>query len=345
MGAFFEFNDQKRMEEKEVQWEIQPGLYQKVHGFNLLTLNPSRSHIGIVGLDSQIYFIDENGRTCFKIQAPFQAQVLGMDGIMQSGYIYGDQQIMLMDFTRQSTSYILLNESLWAPPLVNYFAQQIVLLSKEPQLARYAFSGEQLSSVPLKQPYQRGLSCEAFGVVLYNDNELAGYAGNENPVFKISLPAPVVTMDWVDGHLIGATGDHQVFSFNLLNGQAPKGRFLRRSRPITIASTRPFLLIEDDDHLHWLDVDLATIARHSICSKDSRFMIEEDDFVEIMKHHDGICGMDEKQRMIWRVSSSDPINDFALTRNGLVMLTEDSIGYVALENAGQQRQRSDYLEI
>jgi hypothetical protein len=55
--------------------------------------------------------------------------------------------------------------------------------------------------------------------------------------------------------------------------------------------------------------------------------------------------MNDQQRMLWRVSSPDPINEFALTRNGLVMVTEDSLRYVALNNGGQQRRRSDYLEI
>jgi hypothetical protein len=344
VGDFFEFNDQKRMEDKEVLWDLQPGLYQKVHGFNLLTLNPSRSHVGIVGLDGQIYFIDENGQACFKIRAPFQAEVIGMDAGMQSGYIYGDQQILLMDLTSQSTSYILFNESLYAPPLVNYYSQQIVLLSKEAHIAWYAFSGELLNSVPLKQPYQRGLSCEAFGVVLYNDHELTGFSENGDPVFKLSLPAPIVKIDWVDGHVVGALKDNQIFSLNLLDGQAHKGKFLKRSRPFTIASTQPFLLIEDDDRLHCLDVDLSTISRHSIYSKDSRFMVENKNFIEITKRKDGLYCMDDQQRMIWRVSSPDPINEFALTRNGLIMVTEDRLRYVAFKNAGQQRQRSDFLE-
>lgn len=345
VADFFEFNDQQRVEEKEILWDLQPGLYQKVHGFNLLTLNASGSHVGIVGLDGQIYFIDENGQSCFRIRAPFQAEVMGMNASMESGYIYGDQQILLMDFTSQSTSYILFNESLYAPPLVNYDSQQIFLLSNDAQFVRYAFCGEQLSSVQLKTPYQRGLSCEAFGVVLYNDHELTGFYENGKPDFKISLPAPIVNIDWVSGHVIGATQDNQIFSLNLLNGQAQKGKFLKRSRPFTVASTQPFLLIEDDDRLHYLDVDLSTISQHSIYSKDSRFMVENKNFVEIMKRKDGLYCMDDQQRMLWRVISADPINEFALTRNGLIMVTEDSLRYVALDNVGQQRRRSDYLEI
>ena len=342
---FFEFNDSRRVEEKEVLWDLQPGIHQKVQGFNLLTLNPSRSHIGMIGLDAQVYFIDESGRFSSKIRAPFRTEIIGMDAAMENGFIFGEQQILLMDFKAQSTGFILLQASLLVAPVVNFRAQQAITVNTEKKLIRYSFSGEQLDSLPLKAGYRRGLSCDAFGLVLFNDDELAGISNEGRFVFKISLPAPVLMIDQVEEHLIGATADHQLFSVNLSNGKPEKGKFLKRARPFTVVSTRPLLIIEDDNHLHYLDVNLEPVSKHSVQSGDSRFLIEDGRLFEIGKHANGLFCMDDRQQMIWRVGSEDPITDFALTRNGLIMLTEESLKYIALKATGEQpTQRSDYLE-
>ena len=95
-------------------------------------------------------------------------------------------------------------------------------------------------------------------------------------VFKISLPAPVLTIDHVDEHLIGATGDNQLFSVNLSNGKPEKGKFLKRVRPFTVVSTRPLLIAEDGNCLHYLDLNLESVSTYPIQSKDSRFLIEDD---------------------------------------------------------------------
>jgi hypothetical protein len=345
-GDFFEFNDSKRVEEKEALWSLQPGLYQKVQGFDLLTLNPSRSHIALIGLDGQVYFVDESGQFSSKIRAPFRAEVIGMNTGMELGYIYGDKQILLMDFTKQTTGFILLKASLLATPVVNFWSQQVVILTDDVQLIRYSFSGEQLGSVPLKKEYRKGLSCDAFGMVLFNDYELAGLSNEGQVVFKISLAAPILSIDWVDEHVIGATKDNQLFSVNLSSAKPQKGKFRKLSRPFRFAAAQPFLIIEEDERLHHLDLDLASISQHSIQSKDSRFMVEDGNVFEIAKRDDGLFCMDDRQQMIWRVCSADPITDFALTRNGLIMVTEDNLHYVEIKTRnGQTTQRSDYLEI
>lgn len=344
-GDFFEFNDLRRVEEKEVLWNLQPGIHQKVQGFNLLTQNPSRSHIGIIGLDAQVYFIDESGRFSSKIRAPFRTEIIGMDAAMEHGFIYGEQQILLMDFNAHTTAFILLKASLLSTPVVNFRVHQVIVLSAEKKLCRYSFSGERLDSVPIKNEYRRGLSCDAFGMVLFNDHELAGLSNEGRIVFKISLPAPILKIDHVDEHLIGATGDNQLFAVNLSNGRPEKGKFLKRARPFSVVSIRPLMIIEKDNRLHCLDVNLEPISKHAIQSRDSRFMIEDGQLFEIGKHRDGLFCMDDRQQMIWRVGSADPINDFALTRNGLIMLTEDTLSYVAIKGTGAQpTQRSDYLE-
>ena len=106
------------------------------------------------------------------------------------------------------------------------------------------------------------------------DNEPRGFSENGNTVCKASLPAPIGTIVWVNGHIIGATNDNRIFSLNVLNAQAHKGKFLKRFRSFTVASTQPFLLIEDDDSLHCLGVDLSTISQHTIYSKDSSFVTD-----------------------------------------------------------------------
>ena len=335
----------RRVEEKEVLWNLQPGIHQKVQGFNLLTLNPSRSHIGIIGLDAQVYFIDESGRFSSKIRAPFRTEVIGMDAAMENGFIYGEQQILLMDFKLQSTGFILLKASLLSTPVVNFRAHQAFIVTAEKKLVRYSFSGEQLDSVPVKNEYRQGLSCDASGMVLFNDHELAGFSNEGRVVFKIGLPAPILTIDHVDEYLIGATRDNQLFSLNLSNGKPEKGKFLKRARPFTVVSTRPLLIVEDDNRLHYLDAGLEPVSKHSIQSKDSHFMIEDGQLFEIGKHGDGLFCMDDRQQMNWRVRSADPITDFALTRNGLIVLTEENLQYVALKaTSGEPTQRSDYLE-
>ena len=344
-GDFFEFNASRRVEEKEVLWNLQPGIHQKVQGFNLLTLNPSGSHIGIIGLDAQVYFIDESGRFSSKIRAPFRTEVIGLDAAMEHGFIYGEQQILVLDIKAPSTGFILLQPSLLSAPVVNFGAQQAFILSPEKMLIRYSFSGEQLDRVSVKNEYRRGLSCDAFGLILFNDQELAGFSNEGRMVFKISLPAPVLTIDHVDEHLIGATGDNQLFSVNLSNGKPEKGKFLKRARPFTVVSTRPLLIVEDGNCLHYLDVNLESVSKYSIQSKDSRFLIEDGRLFEIAKQGDGLFCMDDRQQLIWRVGSADPINDFALTRNGLIMLTEDNLQYIALKATGEKAtERSDFLE-
>jgi hypothetical protein len=345
-GDFFEFNDARRVEEKEVLWNLQPGIHQKIQGFNLPTLNPARSHVGIIGLDAQIYFIDESGQFSSKIRAPFRAEAMGMDTAMEYGYIYGEQQILLLDFNAQTTGFILLKTNLLSLPVINFNAQQVFILTEEKTLVRYSFCGEQLDSIPAKNTYRRGFSCDAFGMVLYNDRELAGFSNEGQVVFKMSLPAPLVTIDYVDDHLIGATKDNQLFCVNLFSGKPQKGKFLKRAHPFSVVSTRPLLIIEDDRLLHYLDVDFASISKHSIQSKDSCFLIEDSHFFEIGKHEDGLFCMDDRQQMIWRVRSEDPVLDFMLTRNGLIMLTEENLQYVAMKStSGRTTELSDYLEV
>jgi hypothetical protein len=268
-----------------------------------------------------------------------------MDAAMEHGFIYGEQQILVMDFNMQSTGFILLQASLLLAPVVNFRAQQVVILNSDKKLIRYSFSGEQLDSVSVQTEYRWGLSCDAFGMVLFNENQLAGLSNEGRIVFKISLPAPIAKIDFVDAHLIGATEDNQLFSVNLSNGKPEKAKFLKRARPFTIVSTRPFLIIENGNCMQYLDVNLEPISKHSIRSKDSQFLIEDGRVFEIGKQGDGLFCMDERQQMIWRVGSRDPITDFAPTRNGLIMLTEESLQYVALKATGDQpTQRSDYLE-
>jgi hypothetical protein len=344
-GDFFEFNESRRVEEKEILWDLQPGIHQKVQGFNLLTLNPSRSHIGIIGLDAQVYFIDDSGRFSSKIRAPFRTEVIGMDAAMEHGYIYGEQQILMMDFNAQRTGFILLQASLLLAPVVNFRAQQAVILNSDKKLIRYSFSGEQLDSVSVKNEYRRGLSCDAFGMVLFNDDQVAGLSNEGRVVFKISLPAPIRKIDYVDEHLIGATEDNQLFSVNLSNGKPDKAKFLKRARPFTVSSTRPLLIIENGNCMQYLDVNLEPISKHSIRSKDSHFLIEDGRVFEIGKQAEGLYCMNDRQQMIWRVCSQEPITDFALTRNGLIMLTEENLQYVTFNaKGGEPTQSSDYLE-
>jgi hypothetical protein len=115
----------------------------------------------------------------------------------------------------------------------------IFIVTEEKTLVRYSFSGEQIDSMPVKNTYRRGFSCDAFGMVLYNDRDLAGFSNEGQVVFKMSLPASLVTIDYVDDHLIGATKDNQFFCVNLSSGKPKKGKFLKRAHPFRVVSTRP----------------------------------------------------------------------------------------------------------
>jgi len=345
-GEFFEIKDDKRVLDKNIIWTIRPGGYSKISPLSLLTVSAGGDLFGVIGKDGCINFYDERGDYKYHTFFTSIVKLIGISDSSQFGYIFGGNEIMVVDFQNDRKKYIMFEKSLAGKPMINYHHQKIFMLSKEKELLIYDFEGHLIKTVPLKKDYQSGISCEAYGIVLYNDQEIKGFSGEGKSFINYSLKDEISNIFYHDHILIYSSKDRSIFTFDLSTLKGKKKLLEDKEGDLKIVSANPFLITTGKGRLHHLDSNLSTISMHEIESPDSLFFMEGDRYYEILKKHDRFYCYDDKKEMIWRYISEERIQESALMGGGLVFVTQDSVQYLEIkQRVESQKHFSQYLEI
>jgi hypothetical protein len=344
-GEFFEFKEDKRTFDKESAWTASPGSHHPITHLNLLSVGASGHGLGLIGKDGDIHFYDEQGTQRFTTPFSARVDIIGISDSFHQGYVYGGREILIVDFRNNRTKYILFENSFLGKPLINYYHQNIFLLSKEKELLIYDFEGHLNKAISLNRDYQRGLACESYGIILFKDQKLTGFSHEGKILFKCPLKDRISDIYYTGHTLIWSTKNHRLFTFDLSNLKGKKGELKDKNGDMRIVSTNPLLIVAGKKKLHHLDKDLSTISIHQIESPNSHFFIEGNNFYEIIRELEGFYCYDEKRKMVWRFTSEDRIGESDLMGSGLAFITEDSLQYIAVKNKeGSKKHFSQFLE-
>jgi len=345
-GDFFEIKDDKRVLDKETTWTIRPGGYSEIAPLSLLTVNAGGHVFGLIGRDGYISFYDERGVCKYHTSFTSMVKVIGISDNFQYGYIYGGNEMMIVDFQNKEKKYFLFEKLFLGKPLINYHYQKIFTVSREKELLIYDFKGRLINTIPLKKDYKKGISCEAYGTILFNDQEIKGFSGEGKAIFNYPLKGEILNIFYSDPVLIYSVKDRSIFTIDLSNLKEKKKALDDRKEDLMIVSVNPLFVITGNETLHHLDLNLSTISTHKIESPDSLFFIDDDHIYEITRRHDRFYCYDDKREMIWRHISKERIKESALMSGGLVFITRDSVQYLEIKHKSEsQKHFSQYFEI
>jgi hypothetical protein len=345
-GDFFEIKDDKRVLDKETTWTIRPGGYSKTAPLRLLTVNAGGYVFGLIGRDGYVSFYDERGVYKYNTSFTTMVEVIGISDNSQYGYIHGGNEMMIVDFQNKEKRYILFEKSFLGKPLINYHHQKIFAVSKEKELLIYDFKSHLINTIPLKKDYKKGISCEAYGAILFNDKEIKGFTGEGKAILNYPLEGKILNIFYSDPVLIYSTKDRFIFKIDLSNLKGKKKAIEGGKEDLMIVSVNPLFIITGNETLHHLDSNLSTISTHRIESPDSLFYIDDGHFYEITRRHDRFYCYNDKREMIWRYISKERIKECALMRSGMVFVTQDSVQYLEIKHKSEYRKHySQYLEI
>jgi len=344
-GEFFEFKEDKRVIDKESVWTIRPGSHHPLTHLSLLSVNAPGNGLGVIGQDGHIYFYDEQGTQRFVTSFSAKVDTIGISDAFHKGYVYGGREILILDFRNNQKKYIFFEVPFLGKPLINYDHQKIFVISKEKKLLIYDFEGHLVEAVPIKRGYQKGLACESYGIILFDDQELTGFSNEGRILFRYPLKDKISDIYYTGYTVICSTKNHSLYNLNLSNLQGKEKELKDKNGNIRIISTNPLFILVGKERLHHFDKDLSPISIHQIGSPNSHFFIYRNDFYEIIREPDRFHCYDEKKKMVWRFTSDEKIEESALMRSGLAFITQNSIQYVAIKNKeGSQKHFSEFLE-
>ena len=345
-GAFFEFKEDKRIFDKESIWSKRPGGHHPIGQMGKLSVNATGNGLGLIGRDGCIHFYDEEGACHFETTFPAMVDTIGMSDSFHAGHVYGERELIIVDFRNHNKKYILFEKSFCGRPVINYPLQKIFLISKEKKLLIHDFEGRLLTAASLKGDYQKGIACESHGIVLFDEQSLTGFSGEGKTLFTVPFDDKISDVCYNGHTLISVTRDHSLFALDLSN-QKVKKRSLKKGKTadIKIISANPLFILVGEKRLYYVDKDLSTITMYHIQSPDSLFFIEENDFYEIVRGRKQFLCYDKNGNMVWRYHSRENIRESALMRNGLVFITPESLHYTAVRSKGvSQEHFSKFLE-
>lgn len=344
-GDFFEIKDDNRVMDKEAEWTLRPGGYGRSPNPAMLTANKGADLFGLIGGDGSINFYNERGE--YRFHTSFTAMVsdIGISPDSGCGYIFGGNEIMILDFEGDKKKYIIFENPVSGKPVVNYHQKKIFVLSGEKELFIYDFEGRTVKTVPLENRYKKGISCGEKGVVLYNDHEIKGISGEGKAVFKFPVKSGIRNILYSDPMLVYSSPDNSLSVISLSKLKGKKKMIKDSKRNLRLVSADPLFIISGRERLHHLDSNLGVISVHKIESDDSIFFIEDGRFHEIVQKHGSFYCYNDKNRMVWRYVSDEKITGAALMREGLVFIAGDSVRYIKMkQDEGERKHISRYLE-
>ncbi len=345
-GDFFEITGDKRVLEKECAWSVSPGGNSGTFPLSLLTVSAEGDAFGLMGRDGCIHFYDEGG--VFLYHASFTAMVecIGIGDHSQYGYVYGGNEVMILFLRDKRKQFILFEKSIRGRPIVNYHHQRVFTLTREGELFIHDFKGRVINAVHLEKECQGGISCEAHGIILFNDQGISGFSIEGKALFTYPVKGGILNVFYSEPLLICSTKDRGIFTIDFSSFRGKQKRFGARQGTCRIVSANPLFIVKGSGRLHHLDSELSPVTTHRIESPDSLFFLQGNDFFEIVRKSDRFYCYNDKRRMTWRHVSNDSIKESALTRSGLVFISGDEVRYLETKNrAKPQRHFSQYLEI
>jgi hypothetical protein len=343
--GFLEFDAQTRAADKRCLWCVKPGSHLPHQPLRLLTVNGAGKSIGIVGQDGRVYFLDDTGQTRMAVAFPPPVEAIGISDAFDAGYIYGEHRLQLINFRSQQIQYILFPPSPVGKPLVNFFHQKLCCLSSDQELWMYDFEGHVDRRLTLSRTYHKILSCEAAGIALLHDQGVVGMFAQGHTVFTLLIEEGPAEFYYIGHWIIGTTRQSAVIAVDLASLQVKKRKLAARQRPVRIVSLDPLLITLDERLVH-LHYDLSVISTHAIRSHRSVFSLHEGHLYEILSTSTGLVCYDEQGNLAWRYRSEDHLRDYKLTRNGIVLMTEGGLYYIALRKSERsQKQLAQFLEI
>ena len=328
---FFEITDNKRIHDKEAAWVIRPGGYNDAAGPNLLTVSQDGTVFGLTGVDGCIYFYDESGKIRYQTSFTSTLKDLGISDNALYGYIYGGNEITIVDFESDKKKYILFEKSVKGGPIINYHHRKIFTLSREKELLIYDFDGHLIKTVFLNKEYQNGISSEPHGIILLNEQEVTGYSASGKVFLNFPVEMGIADICYLDSLLIASAEDNAILRMDLSTLKGKKTSIKVKEGNSEIVSADPLLIVTGDKILYHVDSSLSIISACRIDSPDSHFYMEDGMLYEIVKNYNGFYCYNDKREMIWRYAQEDRIIESALMRNGLVFSTGNSVLYLRLE--------------
>ncbi len=343
---FLELQEDIRVTEKSCTWSIKPGMHLPKNELRHLTTNNPGTAIALLGMDGNVYFYSDKKDLYLKVALPAIVDKIGISDQLDFGYVYGESRMVLADLIKKKSSYLIFNHITAKAPIVNYDLQWIVFCTPNRYLHIYDFAGNLLQKRELSAVYQKAISCEKYGLILFNDHLCTYVDATGKFRFKITLPAPVRTMVF-DGHrLLCPAGPDTLIVVDFIKQHAKKQKFPNKNAELKIVSIHPLMLVHGDHELYILDENLSIRATYVVQSPNAIFFIYDDQWFEIQIKARRCFGYNEKKEMVWRYISDQAIYGAALTQNGLVIMGEDQLQYLALkQETVVQEHYSDFLEL
>ena len=344
-GAFFEFQEEKRVFDRERTWTKRPGAHHPIGQMGMLSVNGTGIGLGLIGQDRAIHFYDEQGTDHFSTTFPAMVDTIGMSDSFDAGHVYGEGELVIFDFRKDRKQHILFDSPFLGKPVINYALQRIFLIANEKELLIHDFEGRLLSAAPLKEDYEEGIACASHGVVLLGSQSVTGFSGEGKTIFTFPLSDRVSDVCYTEHTLICITKERSLLALDLSSQRAKKRAFKGKTGDIRIVSADPLFIVSEEERLYHLDKAISPISQYPIQSPDSLFFMDGAVFYEILRGRNQFLCYNRDGNMVWRHYSREGIRESALMRNGLVFITRESLQYTGIRSkAPSQEHFSKFLE-
>ncbi len=336
-GDFFEFREKRQVEDRPPCWTLK-SVESGTNGvWRALTVNPSGLGLAFIAPDGKVHFADEDGNRLFDISFPGVVDAIAICPDLRRAVIYGERQAITADIQEKTAEFAILDRLPLKWPLVNFQREKIFLPSRDKQLLICDFRGKTLKKIQLKQKFQDGVSCGADGVALYCGAELALFDEDGTASERFTLKHPVESLWHRAGRrrIIGVSKNHVLFSIDLAS-KTVQYRKLKGGAAFTVLSRNPLFITDDEGRMIHLNDDMSVAAVRAVQSARSMFRKIDGEYLEIVRDGDRLLCFNGAGQMIWRHHAGRPIREHALTRNGLVYLTQDAAACVRLTDAAAE---------
>ncbi len=343
---YLEIQTRSRVEEKETLWTVRPGVLDPIHANKLLTISTTGRQIGLVGGDGRAYFFDEAGTEQAVVSLTSPVESIGMETRLQLGWVSGGRQIKFIDFTKNKECKGQLEASFWGDPIINYESNRIFLLSKDDELLIFDLACQPLATVSLGRQYRWGIPCGAMGVVVYDQDFVSAYSDRGIKIFEHQLDEKVRHITYDGRRIVVISSQGNAIVFKPFDVKGTRFQLIGVVPPIQRMSSRPFHVVDAQGTAHLLNDQLTVTDSHALHSENDLVYVDNNRIFGIQHSPDSFSGYDSNGQLVWRFRHPHAVREAALTRNGLVFMTKENLGYLSLIKKNALRKHySQYIEI